>query len=331
MSTLIAARKPFMVTETETDINWVMKTFYPEDLGTELATYEIKQASYDPAVAEPLGVNIAPFLADSFLHTPQQFPADIQAPIQGEQVLLTLDNGTSTADYLGYDGWVDYADDTLGLCCTQSIRNVSLDGFSYITGKIQGTAKILWFTDTGKTLTLDTDAPATTLSSIFPVIPPALGVDGTDFQVTVIGQNASNVEQWRVTYNIVCAYEETYTIGFINQFGVWEFFDVVGRVIPNTDINRESYVQYSTGNKKNYNVNGRRKYLVNTGWVNEAFMNVIENLLLSEDVILYTGDIATSTRLTVDNTSMPIQSGKADKMINYQINITGAGPLIPLV
>lgn len=85
-----------------------------------------------------------------------------------------------------------------------------------------------------------------------------------------------------------------------------------------------------TGTKKNYNVNGNKKYLVNTGFVCEDFHNVLDDLLLSEEVILYNGVASESIPLVVENTSMPIKSGKADKMINYQLNITEANKLIPI-
>ena len=70
---------------------------------------------------------------------------------------------------------------------------------------------------------------------------------------------------------------------------------------------------------------------MNTGWVDDAFEAVVEDLLLSEYVVLYTGDITTSTTLAITDKNKNIKSSLVDKMINYQFKFKEAGQIIDIV
>lgn len=91
-----------------------------------------------------------------------------------------------------------------------------------------------------------------------------------------------------------CRYEPV-TIDFINRWGAWqrEFFykastENVEMENNKYKLNPVPFPSYSTsqGQYKNFNTNGKRVIKANTGWVNENYKQVIEELLLSETIRL---------------------------------------------
>lgn len=333
---ILAARKPLEVTELNTTINWVITSSYPPIAplteNTGLVKYRIQQTSFQPTVQEDLGVNISPFATDRFVHSPKEdIPTAIENPVTGEQVDISIDRGVLPNEFICWDGWEQYEEGTLALSTTDLIRAVSLKGYQYVTGKLQNISSIEWSTDTGKVVVLNNNNQASEASSVFPVVLPALNVDSSDKVITIKGRDVSNTALWTLTYRIECGWEEVYTIGFINRFGVWEFFDGLGRAQLGVKTHNEKYVSYGNGLGQKYLANGNRTMLLNTGWVGENFDSVLEDLLMSEHVVLYTGKNSTSTRLIVQDTDKVFKDDRVDKVINYQITFETAGKVIPIV
>lgn len=294
--------------------------------------YAIRQTSFDPTVAEELGVNISPFATDRFVHIPKDpTPLDIESPVTGERVDVFVDNLVVVREYECYDGWETYQDGTLGISTTDLIRVVSRHSLGYVTAKVQNLNDIQWRTNTGKVHTGAVDIGAIT-SSVFPIVHPALGVDETDGSLTITGRDAGNLTIWELHYTFECPWEgETVTIGFINRFGVWEYFDALGRYMIGTKSHKEQYVSYATGLIEKYNVNGNRTLTVNTGWVGENFDSVYEDLLMSEAIVLYRGTPETNIRLSLETESVIYEDDRNQKMISYIINFQTAGKVIPII
>jgi hypothetical protein len=108
---------------------------------------------------------------------------------------------------------------------------------------------------------------------------------------------------------------------FINRFGGWQyltFFKANSQSIETT--NKEfqllpSNVNYNAlqGQKRTFNQQGKRKVKCNTGWVNENYFDLIQDLLLSE-VVLLDGKPA-----IVKSQSAEYKTHLKDKNINYEI------------
>ena len=90
------------------------------------------------------------------------------------------------------------------------------------------------------------------------------------------------------------------------------------------------YTRSSDGVKQDYNVNGSYEYEFNTGYVDKGFEDVIEGLMLSEAVVLYTGDGEDPINLVIDTKRMDIQDSRTDKMVNYNFKAKVGKSIIPL-
>jgi hypothetical protein len=111
------------------------------------------------------------------------------------------------------------------------------------------------------------------------------------------------------------------TCSFINRFGGWQyltFFKANLQSIETTskDFNLlPSSVNYNAlqGQKRTFNQQGKQKIKCNTGWVDENYFDLIQDLLLSE-VVLLNGKPA-----IVKSQSAEYKTHLKDKNINYEI------------
>ena len=99
-------------------------------------------------------------------------------------------------------------------------------------------------------------------------------------------------ETYYFTPQCECRYTVV-TCDFINRFGAWQrefFYKASNETIEmeNTKykLNPVPFPDYDLqqGQFKNFNTNAKRIYKLNTGWVNENFKQVVEELLLSETI-----------------------------------------------
>jgi len=118
---------------------------------------------------------------------------------------------------------------------------------------------------------------------------------------------------------------------FVNKNGVWESVTFFKRseeeVSASGDQFRKSIgtssaagFNYSTTNPlyQRYNVNGRKRFTLNTGWVGEDYNAVMEQMMISERVMLDDVPVNVSTQ------SLTLQKSVNDKMINYTIQVEEA-------
>lgn len=112
------------------------------------------------------------------------------------------------------------------------------------------------------------------------------------------------------------------TCSFINRFGGWQFLTFFKANQQSIDVNSKTYnlmpqsLNYNSliGVNKSFNFNGMQKITCNTGWVDQNYFELIQDLLLSETILL-------------DNIPVICKSNSADykthlkeKNINYTIN-----------
>ena len=110
---------------------------------------------------------------------------------------------------------------------------------------------------------------------------------------------------------------------FINRFGGWQyltFFKANSQSIDTTnkDFNLlPSSVNYNTlqGQKKVFNNQGKQKIKCNTGWVDENYFDLIQDLLLSETILLNDKPVIVKTQ------SSELKTHLKDKNINYEIEL----------
>lgn len=121
---------------------------------------------------------------------------------------------------------------------------------------------------------------------------------------------------------IVCA--------FVNKFGGWEFLtffknNTISISAKGTDYNLlPDALDYNIfrGQSKRFNLNGTKKIVCNTGWVDEEFSEIIEQLYLSETILL------DDKPVVITNQSTSLKTYMNDKNINYQIEFEYAFNLV---
>lgn len=131
-------------------------------------------------------------------------------------------------------------------------------------------------------------------------------------------------------------------VDFINRYGSWAriFFQKaktrnISVQADNYKVNPSAlpYVPTSEGQVKEFNKNGKETIKLNTGWVNDLYGEYIEELLLSEKVMLYDpeklyNNQAKYTPVNVQSKSLLKQKGINKKVINYELTFEFAFDLI---
>lgn len=111
------------------------------------------------------------------------------------------------------------------------------------------------------------------------------------------------------------------TCTFINRYGGWQFLTFFKANTQNINVTSKDYnllpssIDYNPlqGQKKRFNFQGKRSIKCNTGWVDENYSELIQDLLLSEVVLL------DNKPAIVKSQSFDVKTHLKDKNINYEI------------
>ena len=133
----------------------------------------------------------------------------------------------------------------------------------------------------------------------------------------------------KITHNYEVICEPKFTpeiIQYVNRYGVSDYITFFKKSteqgnFTNEQFNRSIYADgftepdFATAKYQDYNINSRNTTTLNTGWVEEAYKDVIEEILMSEDVRILENGVyraISPQRGTVD-----YQKSVNDKTINY--------------
>lgn len=108
---------------------------------------------------------------------------------------------------------------------------------------------------------------------------------------------------------------------FINRFGGWEYLTFFKANLQSIETNNKDFnllpssVNYNVlqGQKRTFNQQGKQKIKCNTGWVDENYFELIQDLLLSEVVLL------DNKPVIVKSQSSDYKTHLKDRNINYEI------------
>jgi hypothetical protein len=123
-------------------------------------------------------------------------------------------------------------------------------------------------------------------------------------------------------------------IDFVNKFGAWQrewfykaSFDSLK--IENSDYNlmTSSYPAYEIieGQRKVFNANGQQSIKVNSDWVKESYKETIQQLMLSERILVNELPAKLNTK------SIDLQKQLNTRLINYQLDFDCAYDIINTV
>ena len=211
-------------------------------------------------------------------------------------------------DYIG--GYNNYNDESLVLLANPDINiykdspNIYINVFIDVVTATQ----ILWYNDTD-TFDIDIDIDEANLYKL-PITGPGLWT--LEFQGNTYTFNVDELCEPIYT-PIVCT--------FINRFGGWQYLTFFKANQQSIDVNSKDYnllhssINYNVlqGQKQRFNFQGKQKIKCNTGWVDENYSDLIQDLLLSEVVLL------DNKPAIVKSQSADIKTHLKDKNINYEI------------
>jgi hypothetical protein len=117
---------------------------------------------------------------------------------------------------------------------------------------------------------------------------------------------------------------------FINRFGGWQFLTFFKAQTNNINVKGSNFnllqdsINYNTskGQSKSFNINGKQSVKLSSGFVPENYSDLIQDLLVSETVLLDGKPVEVKTQATTLKTSL------MDRNINYEIEFDYAFNLI---
>jgi hypothetical protein len=135
------------------------------------------------------------------------------------------------------------------------------------------------------------------------------------------------------TFNVEPICEPKYEpviCSFINRFGGWQFLTFFKTRIDTINVKGSNYnllqdsINYnaSKGQSKSFNINGKQSVKLSSGFVPENYSDLIQDLLVSETVLLDGKPVEVKTQSTTLKTSL------IDKNVNYEIEFDYAFNLI---
>lgn len=135
------------------------------------------------------------------------------------------------------------------------------------------------------------------------------------------------------TFRVIPVCEVKYTpviCSFINRYGGWQFLNFFKAQTNSINVESTTFkmmpdaIDYNISKPQStsFNINGSQSVVLNTGWVNENYSDLIQDLMLSEGILLDGKPAECKTTNTNLKTSL------MDRNINYTIEFEYAYNLI---
>ena len=335
----IFARSPFYVTvsgsaDDETSVE--LRIWNGTGSAPTAATYTLSKPIPSSLITE-CNYNISPYIREYITHdsfanvyntnntsTPNNEWCNVEVKTYLNAVLDT------TTTYKAYDGWTPYEsgyNEDLGFSLlaegtyyyyydpTATLSTDVLKRYGSFTFEATNGWSVV-YTNVNTAATYTVSLSATKVQDIYRVY-PAYASDGNKVEI----KNASNVVQ--KTYYFLpieeCKYEPV-TVDYINRFGAWSrtFMFKASREFmeaENTEYHLMQLVNYDPlkGQFGVFNANGKKYITTNTGWVDESYSNTIEELILSERILVNGKPAKIRTKAT------QLFRHITEKLINYQL------------
>jgi hypothetical protein len=137
-----------------------------------------------------------------------------------------------------------------------------------------------------------------------------------------------------VDFEVICEPKyEPYQIQFVNKYGMSDYITFFKKSTERGDFTQDQYqksiyadaytdVNYVNGKYQSFNINSRNTLTLNTGFVDESYGEVMEEILMSEKVAIYEG--GQWVAVVPNRGSIDYQKSINDKTINYTMSFTYA-------
>jgi|688.fasta_scaffold84955_2 hypothetical protein len=205
------------------------------------------------------------------------------------------------------DGYNQSTEDEVVPLINPNINLTTFSGYNYIDVWIEDNQTYLWEGNNDNFFTTSTEG---LWKLPYDYDRYRLSIDGTsEYFFTIQTEQLCEVKYTPITCK------------FINRFGGWQFLTFFKANSSGIDVTSKDFdilpssINYNVlqGQKKVFNSQGKQKIKCNTGWVDENYFELIQDLLLSETVLL------DNKPVTVKSQSSEYKTNIKDKNINYEI------------
>lgn len=137
-----------------------------------------------------------------------------------------------------------------------------------------------------------------------------------------------------VDFEVVCEPKyDPYQIQFVNKYGMSDYITFFKKSTETGNFTQDQYqksiyadaytdVNYVNGKYQSFNINSRNTLTLNTGFVDESYGEIMEEILMSEKVAIY--EDGQWVAVVPDRGSINYQKSVNDKTINYTMSFTYA-------
>lgn len=148
---------------------------------------------------------------------------------------------------------------------------------------------------------------------------------------TIIIEGTNSTDRIDVKTISECRYTPA-KVRFVNRFGaiqdLWFFKKSIESLNTKTEKYKSNFIT-SVGTYdrlshqyKTFNVQGNKKITLNTGYVDESYNEVMQELLLSEQVWMEMDDV--TTPMNIDTNSLTFKTSVNDKLVDYKLDLSFA-------
>ena len=159
-------------------------------------------------------------------------------------------------------------------------------------------------------------------------------VEGLDCLCEAVDELGGNDDKVAYDFEVVCEPKyNPYLIQFVNKYGVSDYLTFFKKSTEQGNFTEDQYqksiyadaytdVNYTTGKYQSFNINSRNTLTLNTGFVDESYGDVMEEILMSEKVAVY--EDGQWVAIVPNRGSIDYQKSINDKTINYTMSFTYA-------
>ena len=209
--------------------------------------------------------------------------------------------------YTNYSGGYNQSStNAVVLLANEDIKNYKANSNIYVSVYLESVASYVYTNSIGD---YDIDNTTSTIWKLPLINGTNLLNNGTTIEFTI-----NTIEICEPKYTPI-------TCTFINRFGGWQFLTFFKANSSSIDVTSKDFnmlpssINYNVlqGQKRVFNSQGKQKIKCNTGWVDENYFDLIQDLLLSETVLL------DNKPVIVKSQSSEYKTILKDKNINYEI------------
>lgn len=348
---IIKVRSPYFIIVNEAaQVGSKIELFIWNDGQTEPVTPNYVLAKPIPSVTQLKNVyNISPFITefiDNIAPTDSVNNLSVNVKVKRyKETTINVYSLLDTVNYIAVSGYTDYmggynqstTDNGYTLLADASIeinydRSISYPYVNlYVLGVTGGDTFEAVYTDLSgsNATTVNYNSNANEVIKVPYTLVNAAYDNGNILTINYISGLDTQTKIIRVIPIEECKYEPV-VCSFINRFGGWQFLTFFKAQVNTIDTMGTNYkmlpddVDYNPlrGQNKSFNINGSQSVRLNTGFVPQNYSDLIQDLLLSETVLLDGKSAEVKTKSNTLKTSLQ------DKNINYEIEFVYSFDLI---